>query len=620
MARTDLYKDSFNNIKKYVDDLFHKIQKGTGDMLKSVYDKNNNGKVDISESVSLNQKPQSVTETEIKFGVDADGKWGYIKGGADTVTPFKGDPNLQSKTATASTSVQTITADSGYDGLSEVEINAITGEKDLGTFLMNATFANLNVAGYATAKVTIAVPQAELQSNKTVSPTKSQQVVTPDSGYDGLEQVTVNGIPSQGMFQYAFPDRTMPTAITSNGRYSYSAQTAYDTQTEGYYEGYSLSSGGITIDVNVPTATLQSKTQNIEFSQSSWSAQYTAYTTISPDTGYDGMSQLQVREEFLRDTQLISATGVVTPSTYYNGNTVVSNSAKMLNVRPSKKGHAETSNDWVVAANSYFGNATAADVASGKTFSSSAGIQVTGTGSIPSGTYSYGSITSNGSKNINVASYEYISFTVSVPQPSGTYSYGSITTNGSKTINVKDYEYISFTVNVPSGGSIQTSKSTFPKYNSSVNVTPDSGYDGMAKVVVGSVKNGMTLLWNNSSPSSTFAGQTISLNSTSALYHNWTDYAAILIYYRPHKDNTSTYYYAVLLEYGTINAHNSTSTAKFALCGRASTSASATSGSMYERPFRFDTTSTITFGGGTQAGGTSTSNNVMIPVAVYGIL
>ena len=37
---------------------------------------------------------------------------------------------------------------------------------------------------------------ASTQSNKTVSPTESQQVVTPDTGYDNLAQVTVNAISS----------------------------------------------------------------------------------------------------------------------------------------------------------------------------------------------------------------------------------------------------------------------------------------------------------------------------------------------------------------------------------------------------------------------------------------
>lgn len=733
MGSSDIYKNNFKNIKKYVDDLYYKSTKSIraliidvvnslGVMKKSTYDKNEDGIVDNSEKVVLTNKSQSVTDTTIRFGVNSEGKWGYIKEGADTVYPFKGDPNLQTKSVYpyggSSTdsivviqSPQTeypsgnpldlgnvrigkplspyeVMADEGYDGLYLVTIQP----PELQSKTVNPTKTQQTIGpdtGYVALGSVIvnSYPDPTLQS-KIVSPATSQQVVTPDSDYDGLSQVTVNAIslqsktassstsvqtitadsgydglskveisaiPSQGMFEYAFPNRTV--SITTNGRHGYSAQTAYDSQTEGYYEGYSLSSGGITIDVNVPTATLQSnKTVTPSLSQqvvtpdsgydgleqvtvnaislqsktvsgmtpsANWSGAYTNAYSISTDSGYTGMSSVSVTVPMVRDYSLFTASAIETPSTVYNGDTAQSNSTKMLRIAPTKTGMVYTNSYLELGPSSYMGNATAADVLSGKTFSSSNGIQLTGTnpgGSTPTGNINLGTFTTNGSKTgYNVSGYATCSFTVSVPQPSGTYSYGSITTNGSKTINVKDYEYISFTVNVPSGGSIQTSKSTFPKYDSSVTVTPDSGYSGMAKVVVGSVKNGMTLLWSNSSPSSAFAGQTINLNSTSALYHKWTDYAAILIYYRPHKDNTSTYYYAVLLEYGTINAHNNTSTSKFALSGRSSGSASATSGYIYERPFRFDTTSTITFGTGTQAGTSTTSNNVMIPVAVYGI-
>lgn len=52
---------------------------------------------------------------------------------------------------------------------------------------------------------------APVYQTKTVTPTTSQQVVTADTGYDALEQVTVNSIPSE----YIVP--TGNYAITSNG-------------------------------------------------------------------------------------------------------------------------------------------------------------------------------------------------------------------------------------------------------------------------------------------------------------------------------------------------------------------------------------------------------------------
>ena len=43
--------------------------------------------------------------------------------------------------------------------------------------------------------ITADVGGGSLQESKTVNPTTSQQTVTPDSGYDGLEQVIVTAIP-----------------------------------------------------------------------------------------------------------------------------------------------------------------------------------------------------------------------------------------------------------------------------------------------------------------------------------------------------------------------------------------------------------------------------------------
>lgn len=72
-----------------------------------------------------------------------------------TVEYTKPTPNLQSKSASPTTSSQTITADSGYDGLSQVTVNAISPIKAAQTYTPSTTDQTIQSGRWLTGAQTI---------------------------------------------------------------------------------------------------------------------------------------------------------------------------------------------------------------------------------------------------------------------------------------------------------------------------------------------------------------------------------------------------------------------------------------------------------------------------------
>lgn len=113
--------------------------------------------------------------------------------------------------------------------------------------------------------------------SKTVTPTTSQQTVTPDTGYDALSQVTVNAIPSE----YIIP--TGNFAITQNGTGINVAQYATVS--------VNVSGGGGTLTVATKTLTHTSTGQTLTFSSLSgqpkyWFLRATSNVSSSGSTTY----------------------------------------------------------------------------------------------------------------------------------------------------------------------------------------------------------------------------------------------------------------------------------------------------------------------------------------------
>lgn len=170
-------------------------------------------------------------------------------------------PNLQSKTATPTESVQTITADSGYDGLSSVEVGAIDS-KYIGSGVTRISSnsgitingATVTVAGqaYWTGNISKTIP---LQS-KTATPTESVQTITADSNYSGLSSVEIGAISStyvgSGIARKTFTQADALGGLDGEGGYIF--------MDAGYYADDATINVGTANSNNKPTISIDSAT------------------------------------------------------------------------------------------------------------------------------------------------------------------------------------------------------------------------------------------------------------------------------------------------------------------------------------------------------------------------
>ena len=105
-----------------------------------------------------------------------------------------GKPILQEVVVQPSISEQTITPSADYDGLSQVKIGAVTRliDSSIQPENIKKDVEILGVIGTIEDK-----PAEPVLQNKIVEPNIGKQIITADSGYDGLGQVEVNAVTSK---------------------------------------------------------------------------------------------------------------------------------------------------------------------------------------------------------------------------------------------------------------------------------------------------------------------------------------------------------------------------------------------------------------------------------------
>lgn len=234
----------------------------------------------------------------------------------------------------------------GYsDGYTAGETDGAAEQKaklDSSTFTSNGTFTRED--GWNS--VTVNVDTVNNQ-NKTVDSSTSSQTVIADSGYTGLGQVVIN--------PYILDSSTLE--VTSNGQYTVisaadglsrvdvsvgiDTQSYYDSgysdgETAGIAEGitqqkalldsstfvangtYTRSDGWDEITVNVPIPSFSTQSKTVDSSTSS--------QTVTPDSGYDGLSQVTVNPYSLQ--------AKTSPAAYEYVNSDVAPSPSLITITP----------------------------------------------------------------------------------------------------------------------------------------------------------------------------------------------------------------------------------------------------------------------------------------------
>lgn len=118
---------------------------------------------------------------------------GNLASAIDTI-PDATEPTLQSKTVSPSTSAQTVKPDSGYDGLSQVTVNAMTTATQATPSIIVSTDGKITAsatqtAGYVAAGTKTATKQLTTQAAQTITPGTSNKTISSGRYLTGTQTI-----------------------------------------------------------------------------------------------------------------------------------------------------------------------------------------------------------------------------------------------------------------------------------------------------------------------------------------------------------------------------------------------------------------------------------------------
>lgn len=258
-------------------------------------------KTGSAESIGIDEMPEQIKG---------------IEGGAE--------PVLQDKTVTPTTSSQTITADSGYDGLDTVTVNAMpTATQATPSITVSSagliTASATQTAGYVIAGTKSGTKQLTAQAAKTITPTKSSQTAVAKGRYT-TGAITVAAIPAQYI---TTTDATATAADMRSGKTAYvngAKVTGSIADFDGSYECSGESTGGgsgggkicsVTLDMSgCPTTIMMTTFQTWYVSADNTVPLEAIFNALSqPTATFETQAGLLVIDDFQWSGLLLQCTG-----------------------------------------------------------------------------------------------------------------------------------------------------------------------------------------------------------------------------------------------------------------------------------------------------------------------